>query len=532
MGHETDEIEEDSIDLSEEAKVMAAARKVAQAGIWLIRNGYGRMGILPYASPSGCYWRCEFHPAGRLSKAFYRYSTGCGSKYLLQHCGGSVRSTVSPQKLAEAIMVSVPEDMKAACAGEPGVEMLRWLDELERALDRGYVPEAFHEYTEDYSRWALVSLINMPASTMAPQPGYVPPGQEKTCLNEPYWHEAETCWQALSKSPAIMLQTATLTDDHFCFEMADRLRQALNDVEKFDAMRLLRGAIAVIHARPAVDETAPVTRPISMAPQASTMVRRGGRLLAMVHELHKAGYQHLRICAGMSPDGKEWRCRVLPASQVKIDGWSPAEDTHQYNQYSSNQGKQFFGWTDTESDDARTLARKFIERFPTTVRDAAGADWAYAGWFTDLLGRVENGELPVFYQGFDLAPGNRETPMPSPPIYPSRRESTDPTGYPLIPNTALTREHLPPRGADYEQLYPFCLSFDGYAGGLRSIEDCNYIAESIEAKGLSSASIESLRVAAFIHQRTIKWQDWGPPDERLVQRIRDVVEELRRRLDS
>ncbi|MDD5580205.1 MAG: hypothetical protein PHY16_13105 [Methylobacter sp.] len=50
---------------------------------------------------------------------------------------------MSPQKLAEAIMVSVPEEMKAACAGETAVEMLRWLDELEQALDRGYVPEAF-----------------------------------------------------------------------------------------------------------------------------------------------------------------------------------------------------------------------------------------------------------------------------------------------------------------------------------------------------------------------------------------------------
>jgi hypothetical protein len=80
MGHEIDKLEEVNIELSEEAKLMAAARKVVQAGIWLIRNGYGQMSILPYASPSGCYWRCEYHPAGRPSRAFYRYSTGCGSK--------------------------------------------------------------------------------------------------------------------------------------------------------------------------------------------------------------------------------------------------------------------------------------------------------------------------------------------------------------------------------------------------------------------------------------------------------------------
>ena len=43
----------DEQDQSDESKLMGAARKVVQAGIWLIRNGFGRMAILPYASPSG-----------------------------------------------------------------------------------------------------------------------------------------------------------------------------------------------------------------------------------------------------------------------------------------------------------------------------------------------------------------------------------------------------------------------------------------------------------------------------------------------
>jgi len=73
MSHETGELEGD---LSEEAKVMlAAAQKIVHAGIGLIRNGYGQMGIIPYTASSG-YWRCEFYPAGRPSKAFYCYSTG------------------------------------------------------------------------------------------------------------------------------------------------------------------------------------------------------------------------------------------------------------------------------------------------------------------------------------------------------------------------------------------------------------------------------------------------------------------------
>ena len=78
-----------------EAKIMAAGKRVIEAGIWLIRNGYGRLGILPYAAPSGCYWRCEFQPLGRSSKPIYRYSSSNVDKYLASHCGGSVRSSIS-----------------------------------------------------------------------------------------------------------------------------------------------------------------------------------------------------------------------------------------------------------------------------------------------------------------------------------------------------------------------------------------------------------------------------------------------------
>ena len=518
----------DEQDQSDESKLMGAARKVVQAGIWLIRNGFGRMAILPYASPSGCYWRCEFHPVGRASKAFYRYSTGCGSKYLQQHCGGSIRSTISPQKLAEAIMVSVSDDIKSAISGDVSAEMLRWLEDLERHVEKGYVPEAFHEYTEDYSRWALVSLENLPASSMAPQPGYIPPGQEQTCMDDPEWKSAEAIWKTYSQGPSILIPTAALQDYGNGSVIADRLRQALNDVGPSEGLRVFRASIAEF-ATTVLDDCEKDTLPISSAPPTDLLTRRAGRLLAMVHELHKAGHQRLRICAGWSPDGKEWRCRILPSSQVQIDGWSPVADGHQYT---STQGKQFFGWTDAEHDDARTLARKFIERFPQTSWAAAGHDWAYAGWFVEILGRAEHGELPSFYSGFDLEPGRRDYPLPPPPIGAARTKAYDPTGYPLISHEELTVDHLPRLGAGYDDLVPFCLSFDGYGGGLRSVEDCTFIADSVEGNGLPTASIESLRVAAFTRQRAIKWMDAWPPDERLVGAIVAVIDELRRRLES
>jgi hypothetical protein len=172
------EEQEDLLKESPEEAVMDAAAKVLRAGIWLVRHGYGKMLILPYAAPSGCYWRCEFHPIGERSKRFYRYSTGSGSKYLNDHGGGSICRDVSPQELAEAIMESVPDDVKATCAGDAMPETLLWLDQVDTVLDAGFLPEAFHEYTEDFSRWQLISLTKGKGDSIPPQPGYIKPGAQ------------------------------------------------------------------------------------------------------------------------------------------------------------------------------------------------------------------------------------------------------------------------------------------------------------------------------------------------------------------
>ncbi|WFU40100.1 hypothetical protein QA640_38770 [Bradyrhizobium sp. CB82] len=119
-----------------------------RAGIWLIRNGYGNMAVLPYEAPSGCYWGCEFHPIGALQPLLERISR----QILLDHHGGRVRRSISQKGLAQAIMRSDPNDLKAMCAGDVS------------ALGQCWIPVAFHDYAVDYSRWNLVSLHGAPNS--------------------------------------------------------------------------------------------------------------------------------------------------------------------------------------------------------------------------------------------------------------------------------------------------------------------------------------------------------------------------------
>jgi hypothetical protein len=145
------------------------------------------------------------------------------------------------------------------------------------------------------------------------------------------------------------------------------------------------------------------TRPVSLRPPADRALRDAGRLIAMVHELHKAGYQRVRICPSMAPNGLHWRCRITHAGNVGEDGYTPCSgpDGH-VAAYSSGQGANYFGWPGADRMTARQLAARFIEAYPLIAERGAGRDWLYAGWLTDLLGHAEQGKFVAFYADYPI----------------------------------------------------------------------------------------------------------------------------------
>jgi hypothetical protein len=215
---------------------------VIRAGIWLLQNGFGRMQLLPYVAPSGCYWRCEFHPSDRRSQAFYKYSSSSGWKYLENHCGGSVRRSISPKALANAIMRSVPEDAQVRCCGDLSPETAAWIGELEHVLRRGLAPAAFHEYTTDYSRWDLYpSDGGGPIEErFPPQPGYVPPGEELHWSQGEFWRGAD---RRLAGRLALDLEPESEAQVE---RVALALWQVMRDVGADEAPDALRAAISLL----------------------------------------------------------------------------------------------------------------------------------------------------------------------------------------------------------------------------------------------------------------------------------------------
>lgn len=159
---------------------------------------------------------------------------------------------------------------------------------------------------------------------------------------------------------------------------------------------------------------------ISLTPPDNPIARRTGRVVAMVHELHKAGYQLLRISPGLSPSGVHWRCSITCAANVKADGFSVRDTSKTLGLFlpytSADPG--YFGWSGAEPLSARELAARFLREYPILARAGFGRDLPYAGWLTEVLGVVERGNMgkyPIFYADFPLDLDAQCIPLPPPP---------------------------------------------------------------------------------------------------------------------
>ena len=151
-------------------------------------------------------------------------------------------------------------------------------------------------------------------------------------------------------------------------------------------------------------------------------IRRAVRVLSMVGELHKRGYQRLRVMPYIAPSGLAWRCTIAAADLFYRNHGAILKEIGAFDdgnqasadiaRYTSGQDNHYFGWADAEQDNARSLADKFVQRFQKLSDQGKGFDYAYAGWYLRLLGLAEAGWLPdcvpVVYDRIPLSDFRRE----------------------------------------------------------------------------------------------------------------------------
>jgi hypothetical protein len=142
----------------------------------------------------------------------------------------------------------------------------------------------------------------------------------------------------------------------------------------------------------------------------------------MVHELHKAGYQKIRLLPYLAPSGGYWRCVVTFSDNVEGDGYTIREENSERGlaaRYTTGDENQYFGWKEVEELNARELAARFLLEFPEIARQGQGRDWMYAGWLTDVLGRAEQGrssDLLFLRADWEIPEQELREWLPPPPI--------------------------------------------------------------------------------------------------------------------
>ena len=105
--------------------------------------------------------------------------------------------------------------------------------------------------------------------------------------------------------------------------------------------------------------------------------------------------------------------RRLAASTLAIAALSAAAGAQQRDSAAASNDPRVGlagGWKDAKEFNTRRLAEEFIRRFQTIAEAGRGRDWEYVGWYTEMLGLAERGELPVAYDDWFEEPDPRWLP--------------------------------------------------------------------------------------------------------------------------
>ena len=132
------------------------------------------------------------------------------------------------------------------------------------------------------------------------------------------------------------------------------------------------------------------------------ILRRSARLINAVLQLHKQGFQNLAIEAGLSASGFHWRLQLHAFSNIALDEYNETKiinpNLYELAVHSSgDMGNEYFGWRDSRNSTSHELAGLIRKRFPRLIAQARGDNFIYSGWLCRVVGRAEEGQLPIMY---------------------------------------------------------------------------------------------------------------------------------------
>ena len=124
------------------------------------------------------------------------------------------------------------------------------------------------------------------------------------------------------------------------------------------------------------------------------------RALLMVEELHRMGYQQLRIAPRMVAG--VWNCIFVPNVYTSSHHGAMLHDSEDFllhdksaASFSSGHKDKHFGWSNAGALTPLKWAHRFLREFPILANLGKGSDWAYAGWYQEMIRLTASANLPV-----------------------------------------------------------------------------------------------------------------------------------------
>ena len=149
-----------------------------------------------------------------------------------------------------------------------------------------------------------------------------------------------------------------------------------------------------------------------------------GRLMGMMRELHKAGYQRLYLYSWPKPSGLHWRWHLFTGPRQWMqrswrEGWYGSGAEYNLN--------PVMGWGDAPGATAHELVSSLARFDPQGLSRALGRDEDHSQWFADVCEAL----LPnyTYSLGWDVRDGAVPDPLPVIPL----RSHVAPYSGPALP---------------------------------------------------------------------------------------------------
>lgn len=117
------------------------------------------------------------------------------------------------------------------------------------------------------------------------------------------------------------------------------------------------------------------------------------RYFLVIRELHEMGYELIRVCPCLSPNGTAWRCATTVKKYTLKNCGAIYRSTEPHTAANTHSGQ--FSWGDCIGLSPHEIALQFIEHYPHIAKWGKGKDKEYKEWFKQACDLAQRGY--IFY---------------------------------------------------------------------------------------------------------------------------------------